>query len=82
MHKRKRMKEKVINNGYSPASKSILIYDKLLLLIARKKRGKFKDRDFVHDFSTGPPIRIFGLSDGSLRVVSKTGGRLWKSFTS
>lgn len=55
------------------------IYDRIHAIEAQKgKDSNFPGEDFRHDFKGGATIE--GMPDGSLRVKSKTGKRLWKEF--
>ena len=55
------------------------IYDNILAIEARKgKDSNFPSENFRHDFKGGATVE--GMPDGSLRIRSKHGKRLWKNF--
>ncbi len=60
--------------------KSVIIYDKLLGIEARKGHGKFSGQNFKHDFKDKTDAVVLGNPDGSLTIRSKKGKRLWKKF--
>ena len=64
----------------NPIHKSVVIYDKLLGIEARKGHGKFKGENFRHDFKHDTDAVVMGNPDGSLTIRSKKGKRLWKKF--
>jgi len=57
-----------------------LIYDRTLRVEAQKQHGKFKGKNFYHDFSRDTDAVITGNKDGSLTIRSKKGKPLWKRF--
>lgn len=55
------------------------IYDNILAIEARKgKNSLWPQESFRHDFKGGATVE--GMQDGSLRIKSKSGKRLWKNF--
>jgi hypothetical protein len=69
----------------NPASNRVKIYGQLLRIEAKKTQIHRCDascrragHSYYHDFKPGAVI--YGMPDGSIRIVSKTGERLWKMF--
>jgi len=72
--------EAVWARSVNPAKKSVIIYDRLLGIEARKSHGKFKGQNFFHDFKKDTGTMVVGNPDGSLTIRSNKGKRLWKRF--
>jgi hypothetical protein len=61
---------------------AVVIYDKIISIEAQKgKRSNFPREFFRHDFQKDKTsAKIYGMPDGSLKIVSTKGRKLWKKF--
>lgn len=69
-----------ISSRKNPPEVPVEIYENILAIEARKgKKSKFPKENFRHDFK-GAKAKILGMPDGSLKIVSTVGKKLWKPF--
>ena len=67
--------------GHNLLKDATKIYDKILAIEAKKgKDSLWPNELFRHDFKERSHGEIWGLKDGALLIVSKSGKRLWKNF--
>ena len=73
-------KQKVKSN---PSCGAVEIYGKIISIEAQKGKDSLWPNEFFrHDFKKNKTsAKIFGMPDGSLRIVSTKGKRLWKNFS-
>ncbi len=65
---------------YNPTQKEVEIYENILAIEAQKgKKSNYPGEKFRHDFSHSG-TKVLGLPDGSLKIISTKGKKLWKKF--
>jgi hypothetical protein len=58
------------NPTHSGARRPVLIYDKVLAVVAQKgRRSRYPGEQFVHQFTSAP--RVYGMPDGTLAIVPR-----------
>jgi len=74
-----RESKKFINSGHIPRNRKnpVTIYPQIDSISAMKNRGAFAGR-YRHKFNS--PASVIGMPDGSLKIKSSAGNRLWGTY--